>query len=72
MTPLSNLQIVMLKARLFHVDGWTSVRGREAADDLLQRGFVTCFESGSDADQYTALNYEITTFGDAFLQGLDV
>jgi hypothetical protein len=60
---LSDLHIEMLQAGKFHLDGWTSERGHEAADDLLAHGLVTCFTSGSDEEQYTAVNYTISDAG---------
>lgn len=67
MADLSELQIEMLKVGRFHIDGWTSARGHEAAADLLHRGLVTCYESGSDASQYTASNFDISMTGRAEL-----
>lgn len=60
-TPLSDLQVRMLQAGSFHVDGWTSPRGREAAADLEQRGLVRSFEGGDS--QYTSINYDVTDAG---------
>ena len=62
---LNDIQRHMIIAGKFHVDGWTSSAGRIAADDLLKLGYVTCFESGSDDEQSTVLNYTVTDAGRA-------
>jgi hypothetical protein len=58
---LSDLHIRMLEAGEFHVDGWTSQRGREAVADLEARGLITTFEGGSE--QYTSINCTVTPAG---------
>lgn len=58
---LSDLQKQMLQAGEFHLDGWCSQRGHEAAADLVDKGLLTRFDSVSP--QYTALNYTITDAG---------
>ncbi len=60
---MTDLERRMLEGEKFYVDGWTSERGRAAAANLEQQGFVTSFEGGSDASQYTAINYTITDKG---------
>ena len=60
---LSDRQVEMLEAGEFHVDGWCGTASLYDADDLEKRGYVTCFESGSDEAQYTALNYTVTEAG---------
>lgn len=58
---LSQLQIDMLKAEKFNIDGWNSNAGKQAASELQEAGYVTCYESGDE--QYTCLNYNITGTG---------
>lgn len=58
---LSEVQIRMLLDEEFHVDGWCTPRGREAAAELHREGLVTCCEGGDS--QYTSLNYRITEKG---------
>lgn len=61
MIELTDLQRQMLSVGEFHLDGWTSQRGREAAADLEQRGLIKTFESGGD--QYTVINCTVTDAG---------
>lgn len=60
---LNELHKQMLKAKKFHLDALSTERGRIAAAELEQAGYVTCFDSGSDESQYTCLNYTITDAG---------
>lgn len=60
---LTELQINMLTAGQFNVDGGNSRRGIESADQLHEYKYVTCFDSGSDEEQYTCYNYSITKKG---------
>ena len=64
---LTELQRRMLGSCQFHIDGWCSERAKRDADNLLDRGLVTCFEGGSRDAQYTSLNYTITDAGRAAL-----
>lgn len=59
--PLSELQIQMLRDETFHIDGWHTRRGKEAAADLERRGLLK--GEVSEGDQYTAINYTITQKG---------
>lgn len=65
--PLTSLQLSMLEVGKFHLDGSTTARAMAASEDLLRRGYVTRFESGSDEAQYTAYNYTVTPAGKAAL-----
>jgi hypothetical protein len=58
---LSGIQIQMLEAGEFHVDGWTTQAGRNAAADLEERGLLVSFKGGSD--QYTSINCTVTPAG---------
>ena len=59
--PLSEVQRRMLQVGRFHIDGWTSRRGREAATDLERRGLVLSFVGGDS--QCTSVNYDVTEAG---------
>ena len=65
---LTEVQIRMLTSGEFHLDGWNSRKGLEAAARLHKCGYVTCFESGSDDSQYTCYNYKITEQGKTALK----
>jgi len=58
---LTDLHKQMLQAGEFHVDGWTSERGRRAADELERAGYLTRFVN--QESQYTAINFTITEAG---------
>ena len=60
MDSLSELQLLMLEAGSFCIDGWCSIKGREAADDLHRRGLLSMREGGSDEAQYTVYEYTVT------------
>lgn len=63
---MTDLQRQMLEAGKFHVDGWTSPRGRGAAADLEARGLLRSFTTCES--QYTAINYTVTDAGKAALR----
>lgn len=50
-----------------HVDGWTSVHGRNTFAQAEKLGYVSSFENVI-ADQYTAINYTITPKGRKYLE----
>ncbi len=64
---LSDLHREMLQAEKFHVDGWTSERGRKAAAELKEAGYLKSFVN--QESQYTAINFNITDAGRAALAG---
>lgn len=64
---LNDLHKQMLQAEKFHVDGWTSGRGRKAAAELEESGYLKSFVN--QESQYTAVNFTITDTGRAALAG---
>ena len=62
---LSDVQRQMLEAGTFHIDGWMSQRGREAAAHLESLGYLKSFVTFES--QYTAVNYTVTDAGKAAL-----
>ena len=63
MMELNDIQIKMLEAGTFHLDGGNTEAGLQAASDLEDAGYVTCFDTGSDEQQYTCYNYTVTEEG---------
>lgn len=64
---LTQLQQEMLAAGKFHVDGWTSHAGKQAAAGLHRLGLVSAIVH--IGDQYSSISYTITQAGrDALTQ----
>jgi hypothetical protein len=62
MGDLTSTQRLMLTGP-FSIDGWRNTRWLPEAQDLVQRGLLTCTEGGDD--QYTVLRfYPATPPGD--------
>lgn len=68
---LSDLQIRMLREGRLHVDGWCKPGSLEALADLGNRGLMRVWESGSDEQQYTCINGEITEAGRSALSAAE-
>lgn len=65
---LNDLHRQMLQAGQFHVDGWTTPRGRQAVAELERAGYIRTFEGGDS--QYTSINCEVTDAGRKALRGV--
>jgi hypothetical protein len=66
--PLTELQIRMLRMGVFRIDGWCSWASKDAAGGLLERGFITCRDVGSDEAQYTCFRCVVTDKGKAAIE----
>ena len=63
---LSDLEHRMLEAGEFHIDGWTTERGKAAVARLEKLGLITTFITGtSGSSQQTTINCTVTAAGRA-------